>query len=203
MYPLTTWSAQTVTTRLNNLLDEGYTIEALLAAAQTIEQLLKRCIKYQLNRSGKTFYIDKNDYLKKLVPSSNAKQVNPALQQLASLQKIKKAWNLYAKMGCWPSLPNVINTVLPGSWNILSMGNKPRSRSQKFYWKGEEQLLHKGIFTMRHQVVHGTYGPVETELNFLARVAVDLVEALLDSETGLEAHTKWNPQKRMPRFKKP
>jgi len=202
MYPIVSWERSKVIGRIERLVSQGFQYEAVIASAQTIEQIFKRCIKYKMNTTRKMIKLEMGKFKKKLVTIENSKDRNKCLRHLSDITDLKSAWNLYFEKESNLHINDIICSYYPNGWALLVTDKQPKGKSIKTSFKGEPIKLHFGLFGLRHHLIHSTHGIKEADVPFLAEFGVRIVTSLLDSEVGLESKLGWSPQNRIPRLTK-
>ena len=180
MYPLYTWKFDELEARLADLLAHGFHQEAAVAAAQTIEQALKRVLRswmaeHRLGVQGRAGSRTGR------VISSKKELDKDVKAHLASMDGIQECWKLLVSKSSGPQLQSVVKTVAgKASWTGLT-SNGPCSVQTAT----ARVRVPYGLFPLRHRLVHGTHSPDKAAIVALAEFGVRTTTDLLHPDNGI------------------
>lgn len=198
MYPLYSWTYEEICARYEKLLENDLYIEAIVASAQTIEQITKRILKQWMTveRLG---YQKRNANGQKVVSIELKKDRDAILKSLQGIIDIKLAWNaIVARDQNSLRLDKLTDQVVgPNSWCILTSNKKIRVTAGI----GIKRDCSVGLFQIRHQLVHGTHAPPKSDIEVLGNWGAEAVVRILDPARGFGGYLEWDPQSRIRPFR--
>ena len=194
MYPFRAWSHPEVVARLWALTAAGFESEAVVAAAQTLEQGLKRVLVYEMNRSKRGF--DPTKMREPHLVSLNSKaERDKSIRWLASLGKIRSGWRVLLEHTSHSDLAAMIDRVAgEGTW-ARRLGGDAHVKGRA----GDQSPF--GLFPLRHVLVHGWNSPPKAVIAATASDGVTLVEQIFHPDRGLGAIVGYDPFSVMPRWR--
>jgi hypothetical protein len=194
MYPFRDWSYGDVVSRLHALQSAGFEVESVIAAAQTIEQGLKRCLVRQMNRQQAG--ARKRDDQGTLVPLETRVDRDTRIRWLSGLPAISEAWRGLFGSADTSGLAALVDDIAgSGAW-IEQLGGPARL-------DGRLERAAIGLFPLRHRLVHGWHSPSRVDIANGAHAGARLVTLLFDPSSGIASRTGYDPFTRMPRWQSP
>lgn len=197
MYPLTRWTYEELSGRLEHLAAYRLYPELVVISCQVTEQVILRHLVREINRQRRIWVTREAGGWRQLTTPAERDQ---ELRWLQGPEAWKPVWRKQLHEQCGlPPLDQAFNqTVGPASWNILiGDGKLPLLPSQS---ANDAPLLY-GLRPCRNKLVHGKHSPPQRELQLLGPWGAEAVKRLLHPETGWPNILGWSAQARLPAFR--
>lgn len=197
MYPLFSWTYPDICRRLDKLIQQDFHNEAVVACAQTIEQIIKRIMQQHMSLSRLGF--TKKPEKLKLIKINTKEERDNGLKRLQGLDDMKEAWKLLiSDKAALLGLPELMNAVAGSTtWEIIYNRNPV-----KVVVSNGNFQCSSGLFRLRHKLVHGTSSPPKEDIKVLAEWGTETIKRLLDPVNGISSYIGWNPQHRISPLRK-
>jgi hypothetical protein len=195
VYPFRAWPYEKLCSRIDQLIEAGFSNEAIVGAVQSLERGVKRILVYYMNTRYTGFASRRQ--LDVLSPLSSKEERDQSVRWLQGLDSLRDAWSALVARNGAPRLPAAADAILGnGGWLLLSS-------AAPFRWKltPEGQLTPVGLFELRHKLVHGWYLPAGALLRELAPMGAYAVRELLRPGAGLGSLAGFDPFRPIPRFR--
>lgn len=200
MYPLTRWTYEQLSVRLDHLAAHQLYPELVVVSCQVIEQVIRRYLAREINLQRQIWVTGKSGGWR---PLTTPAERDRALRSLQGPEAWKPVWRkqLHEQRGL-PPLDQAFNLAVgPNAWHILMHNaNLPLLPCHQCQ-SAKETHLRFGLRHCRHKLVHGMQSPPQHELELLAPWGAEAVKRLLHKESGWPKILDWNAQTRLPAFR--
>ncbi len=197
MYPLTRWSYEQLSARLDQLAAHQLYPELVVVSCQVIEQVIRRHLAREINLQRQIGVTGESGGWRPLTTPAERDQ---ALRSLQGPEAWKPVWRKQLhEQRRPPPLDQAFNQAVgSNAWNILMRNAKlPLLPCQS----AKDAPLRFGLRHCRHKLVHGMQSPPQRELELLAPWGAEAVKRLLQRETGWPKILGWSAQTRLPAFR--
>ena len=180
MYPLRSWQYVGLEARLNRLLAAELDFEAIVAATQVIEQIVKRILHDQMVRSRTCLNDTKGK--RRLTVAHTPADVAATLRQCAQgIPNMKVAWaNLMPAPH--PTLPDLFDKIHGnGTWTVIVASDSFVPATGL----GFLEYPTRGLAATRNEIVHGTRSPPAANVKTLAPFGVSVALRLVHPKDGV------------------